>query len=183
MGLGLAGHVIQVYSIFYILPSAEVEYCIFDDEKNWVSNRKSITLMRFFSHTFFILLHWFHYVFLFFVVIFPSRWAISHYWALAVVRCSFPHWRVKMDEKKHFLAALLSVPYFQVWPLIWHFDFGCGVLAQHYIINEINSICVHFFGVSMGVYSDCRIYASLRSFYDGSILCCDWNWRCYASCR
>lgn len=38
MGLGLAGHVIQVYSIFYILPSAEVEYCILDDEKNWVSN-------------------------------------------------------------------------------------------------------------------------------------------------
>lgn len=29
---------IQVYSIFYILPSAEVEYCILDDEKNWVSN-------------------------------------------------------------------------------------------------------------------------------------------------
>lgn len=38
VGLGLAGHVIQVYSIFYILPSAEVEYCILDDEKNWVSN-------------------------------------------------------------------------------------------------------------------------------------------------
>lgn len=42
VGLGLAGHVIQVYSIFYILPSAEVEYCILDDEKNWVSN---ITLL------------------------------------------------------------------------------------------------------------------------------------------
>lgn len=42
VGLGLAGHVIQVYSIFYILPSAEVEYCIFEDEKNWVSN---ITLL------------------------------------------------------------------------------------------------------------------------------------------
>lgn len=38
VGLGLAGHVIQIYSIFYILPSAEVEYCILDDEKNWVSN-------------------------------------------------------------------------------------------------------------------------------------------------
>lgn len=38
VGFGLAGHVIQVYSIFYILPSAEVEYCILDDEKNWVSN-------------------------------------------------------------------------------------------------------------------------------------------------
>lgn len=38
VGLGLAGHVIQVYSIFYILPSAEVEYCILDDEKNWVGN-------------------------------------------------------------------------------------------------------------------------------------------------
>lgn len=42
MGLGLAGHVIQVYSIFYILPSAEVEYCILDDEKNWIGN---ITLL------------------------------------------------------------------------------------------------------------------------------------------
>lgn len=37
-GLGLAGHIIQVYSIFYILPSTEVEYCIMDDEKNWVQN-------------------------------------------------------------------------------------------------------------------------------------------------
>lgn len=42
VGLGLAGHAIQVYSIFYILPSAEVEYCILDEEKNWVSN---ITLL------------------------------------------------------------------------------------------------------------------------------------------
>lgn len=42
VGLGLAGHVIQIYSIFYILPSAEVEYCIYEDEKNWVSN---ITLL------------------------------------------------------------------------------------------------------------------------------------------
>lgn len=42
VGLGLAGHVIQVYSIFYILPSAEVEYCILDDEKGWISN---ITLL------------------------------------------------------------------------------------------------------------------------------------------
>lgn len=42
VGMGLSGHVIQVYSIFYILPSAEVEYCILDEEKNWVSN---ITLL------------------------------------------------------------------------------------------------------------------------------------------
>lgn len=33
---------IQVYSIFYILPSAETEYCILDDELDWVSN---ITLL------------------------------------------------------------------------------------------------------------------------------------------
>lgn len=33
---------IQVYSIFYILPSAEVEYCISNDDKNWISN---ITLL------------------------------------------------------------------------------------------------------------------------------------------
>lgn len=42
VGICLSGHVIQVYSIFYILPSAEVEYCILDEEKNWVSN---ITLL------------------------------------------------------------------------------------------------------------------------------------------
>lgn len=42
VGLGLSGHAIQVYSIFYILPSAEVEYCILDEEKNWISN---ITLL------------------------------------------------------------------------------------------------------------------------------------------
>ena len=42
VSLGLAGHVIQVYSIFYILPSAEVEYCIEDGEKSWVAN---ITLL------------------------------------------------------------------------------------------------------------------------------------------
>lgn len=33
---------IQVYSIFYILPSAESEYCLLDDELDWVSN---ITLL------------------------------------------------------------------------------------------------------------------------------------------
>lgn len=42
VGICLSGHVIQVYSIFYILPSVEVEYCILDEEKNWVSN---ITLL------------------------------------------------------------------------------------------------------------------------------------------
>lgn len=41
-GLGLAGHAIQVYAVFYILPSAEVEYCILDNEKNWLG---SITLL------------------------------------------------------------------------------------------------------------------------------------------
>lgn len=35
-GLGLAGHAIQVYAVFYIVPSAEVEYCILDNEKNWL---------------------------------------------------------------------------------------------------------------------------------------------------
>lgn len=35
-GLGLAGHAIQVYAIFYIIPSAEVEYCILDTEKSWL---------------------------------------------------------------------------------------------------------------------------------------------------
>lgn len=42
VGICLSGHVIQVYSIFYIIPSVEVEYCILDEEKNWVSN---ITLL------------------------------------------------------------------------------------------------------------------------------------------
>lgn len=42
VGLGLAGHSIQVYAIFYILPSAELEYCILDHEKNWLG---SITLL------------------------------------------------------------------------------------------------------------------------------------------
>ncbi|XP_055635000.1 synaptic vesicle glycoprotein 2A-like [Toxorhynchites rutilus septentrionalis] len=41
-GLGLAGHAIQVYAIFYIIPSAEVEYCILDTEKSWLG---SITLL------------------------------------------------------------------------------------------------------------------------------------------
>lgn len=41
-GLGLAGHAIQVYAVFYIIPSAEVEYCILDTEKNWLG---SITLL------------------------------------------------------------------------------------------------------------------------------------------
>lgn len=41
-GLGLSGHAIQVYAIFYILSSAEVEYCILDHEKNWLG---SITLL------------------------------------------------------------------------------------------------------------------------------------------
>lgn len=35
-GLGLAGHAIQVFSVFYIVPSAEVEYCILETEKNWL---------------------------------------------------------------------------------------------------------------------------------------------------
>lgn len=42
VGMGLSGQGIQVYSIFYILPSAEVEYCILDEEKSWVAN---ITLL------------------------------------------------------------------------------------------------------------------------------------------
>lgn len=37
-GLGLTGHAIQVYAVFYIIPSAEVEYCILDTEKNWLGN-------------------------------------------------------------------------------------------------------------------------------------------------
>lgn len=37
-GLGLSGHAIQVYSVFYILPSAEVEFCILGGEKNWLGN-------------------------------------------------------------------------------------------------------------------------------------------------
>lgn len=41
-GLGLAGHTIQIYSVFYITPSAEVEYCIVDKEKSWLA---SITLL------------------------------------------------------------------------------------------------------------------------------------------
>jgi MFS transporter, VNT family, synaptic vesicle glycoprotein 2 len=41
-GLGLSGHAIQVYAIFYILPSAEVEYCIVDEQKSWLGN---ITLL------------------------------------------------------------------------------------------------------------------------------------------
>lgn len=41
-GLGLAGYTIQIYSIFYIVPSAEVEYCLNAKEKNWLT---SITLL------------------------------------------------------------------------------------------------------------------------------------------
>lgn len=37
-GLGLSGHAIQVYSVFYIMPSAEVEFCILGGEKNWLGN-------------------------------------------------------------------------------------------------------------------------------------------------
>lgn len=41
-GLALAGHAIQVYSVFYIMPSAEVEFCILGNEKSWLGN---ITLL------------------------------------------------------------------------------------------------------------------------------------------
>ncbi|XP_053696577.1 synaptic vesicle glycoprotein 2C-like [Sabethes cyaneus] len=41
-GLGLSGHAIQIYAVFYIIPSAEVEYCILDTEKSWLG---SITLL------------------------------------------------------------------------------------------------------------------------------------------
>lgn len=34
----MAGHAIQVYSVFYILPSAEVEFCILGNEKSWLGN-------------------------------------------------------------------------------------------------------------------------------------------------
>ena len=37
-GLGLSGHAIQVFSVFYIVPSAEVEYCILDTEKDWLGD-------------------------------------------------------------------------------------------------------------------------------------------------
>lgn len=36
VGLGLAGHAIQVFAIPYIVPSAEVEFCIMENEKNWL---------------------------------------------------------------------------------------------------------------------------------------------------
>lgn len=39
VGLGLAGHPIQVYNLFYIVPSAEYEYCIVDAEKNWLGKK------------------------------------------------------------------------------------------------------------------------------------------------
>lgn len=42
IGLGLAGHAIQVYAVFYILPSAELEFCILESEKSWLG---SITLL------------------------------------------------------------------------------------------------------------------------------------------
>lgn len=35
-GLGLSGHAVQVYSIAYVLPSAEVELCIKENEKSWL---------------------------------------------------------------------------------------------------------------------------------------------------
>lgn len=38
VGIGLSGHAIQVYSVFYIMPSAEVEFCILGNEKNWLRN-------------------------------------------------------------------------------------------------------------------------------------------------
>lgn len=38
VGIGLSGHAIQVYSVFYIMPSAEVEFCILGTEKNWLRN-------------------------------------------------------------------------------------------------------------------------------------------------
>lgn len=41
-GFVLCGHSLQVYSVFYILPSAEKEYCIRDTEKSWLAN---ITLL------------------------------------------------------------------------------------------------------------------------------------------
>ncbi|XP_063699909.1 synaptic vesicle glycoprotein 2C-like isoform X3 [Culicoides brevitarsis] len=37
MGMGLAGHAIQVFGVSYIVPSAEVEFCIMENEKNWLS--------------------------------------------------------------------------------------------------------------------------------------------------
>lgn len=37
MGMGLAGHAIQVFAVPYIVPSAEVEFCIMENEKNWLS--------------------------------------------------------------------------------------------------------------------------------------------------
>jgi VNT family MFS transporter (synaptic vesicle glycoprotein 2) len=40
-GLGLCGHAIQVYAVFYIIPSAEVEYCILDMEKNWLGEQST----------------------------------------------------------------------------------------------------------------------------------------------
>ncbi len=40
VGLGLAGHPIQVYNLFYIVSSAEYEYCIEDAEKNWLGMSK-----------------------------------------------------------------------------------------------------------------------------------------------
>lgn len=36
--LGLCSHAIQVYSVFYIMPSAEVEFCIRGNEKSWLGN-------------------------------------------------------------------------------------------------------------------------------------------------
>lgn len=35
-GLGLASYSIQIYSIFHIVPSAEVEYCLNGQQKNWL---------------------------------------------------------------------------------------------------------------------------------------------------
>ncbi|XP_055387047.1 synaptic vesicle glycoprotein 2A-like [Condylostylus longicornis] len=42
VGLGLAGHAIQIYAVLYILPSAELEFCIKEHKKSWLG---SITLL------------------------------------------------------------------------------------------------------------------------------------------
>lgn len=34
----MCGHAIQVYSVFYIMPSAEIEFCIRDAEMSWLAN-------------------------------------------------------------------------------------------------------------------------------------------------
>lgn len=39
-GLGLAADSVEVFVVFYILPSAEVEMCISQTEKDWMGNIK-----------------------------------------------------------------------------------------------------------------------------------------------